>query len=286
MLLLPIADDNPTRRPPVVTRALLGISVALWLFGTATGLQRGIFYTLGLVPADFHFLNLVTSQFIHSGIFHLAGNMLFFWIFADNVEDRLGRPWFLFMYLTSGAVGALAHCLFVSGTDAQLPLGGASGAISGVMGAYLVFYPRQPIRIFYLIFIFPGVFHARALWVVGLYGLQQVLAILLTGGTGSGVAYWAHLGGFAAGLAFAGFDRLRGGLPHDVSGNPAEIPWALKISPDVPVEHPGGGWAVLRADDALADESGSAGVVARVTGEARRGITRRLRRTRGVVAHG
>ncbi|KAF0240000.1 MAG: rhomboid family [Planctomycetota bacterium] len=312
MLLLPISDDNPTQRRPVVMQAILAINVAVWILAVATGTGAAVFLKLGLVPGNFSFVNLITSQFIHTGIFHLAGNMLFFWIFADNVEDRFGRGWFLLMYLASGAVGAIVHAIAVSGTDhALIPLGGASGAISGVLAAYLVFYPQQPVRIFYLIFIYPGFFHVRALWVIGVYAAEQVVMILITRGQG-GVAYWAHIGGFGAGLAFALADRMKRGLPEEIL--PAGEGWKRRIgkqpsgvtriwkrlgaealvrpaAPELPpIEVPfariAQGWTVLRADDSLADVSAIASLVSRVTGEPLADVSRRIRATRGVLARG
>ena len=312
MLLLPISDDNPTQRRPLVMQAILATNIAIWLLGAATGSSMDVFLNLGLVPGNFSFLKLITSQFIHAGFFHLFGNMLFFWIFADNVEDRFGRGWFLLMYLASGAAGAIVHAIAVSGTDgAMVPLGGASGAISGVLAAYLVFYPQQPVRIFYLILFYPGFFHVRALWVIGVYAAEQVLMIALTGGHG-GVAYWAHLGGFGAGLAFALADRLKRGLPEEIL--PAGEGWkrrigkqpsgvsriwkrlgaealvrqpALELPPiEVPFARIAQGWTVLRADDSLADVSSIASLVSRVTGEPLADVSRRIRATRGVLARG
>ncbi len=313
MLLLPISDDNPTQRRPVLTQAILAINIAVWFVGFVTGTGEDIFRTFGLVPAEFSFLKLFTSQFIHAGFFHLAGNMLFFWIFADNVEDRLGRGWFLLMYLGSGAVGDIAHCLSVAGTEtAHIPLGGASGCISGVLAAYLIFYPNQPVRIFYLILLYPGFFSVRALWVIGVFAAQQVLMIMVSKGHDS-VAYWAHLGGFGAGLAFALADRWKRGLPEEIL--PAGEGWRRRVGPqpstatriwkrlgpetavppprrpdlppiEVPYLRAATGWTVLRADDSITDVSAVASLVSRITGEPAAEASRRIRATRGVVARG
>lgn len=312
MLLLPVADDNPTQRRPVLTQAILAINIAVWALGYFIGGQDEMFRIFGLVPSEFSFIRLITSQFIHAGFFHLAGNMLFFWIFADNVEDRFGRAWFLLMYLASGAAGAIAHALAVSGTEtAHLPLGGASGAISGVLAAYLIFYPNQPVRIFYLVFLYPGFFSVRALWVIGVYAGQQVLMIMVTGGHDN-VAYWAHLGGFGAGLAFALADRMKRGLPEEIL--PAGEGWRSRIGKqpstatrifkrlgpeafvqppraelppiEVPFARVAEGWTVLRADDSLADVSAVAALVSRATGEPVADVSRRIRATRGVLARG
>ncbi|MCC6738316.1 MAG: rhomboid family intramembrane serine protease [Planctomycetia bacterium] len=311
MLLLPVSDDNPTQRRPVLTQAILALNIAIWLLGAFTVGDDRMFLMFGLVPADFTFPSLLTSQFIHAGIFHLAGNMLFFWIFADNVEDRLGRAWFLLMYLASGAAGAIAHAVAVMGTEtAHIPLGGASGAISGVLAAYLVFYPQQPVRIFFLFFLYPGFFHVRAVWVIGAYAAQQILMIMA--GATDNVAYWAHLGGFGAGLAFALADRWRRGLPEELlpagegwrrraGRQPSGVtriwkrlgPEALVQPPrpeappiEVPFARIAEGWTVLRADDALADVSAVAALVSRATGEPHADAVRRIRATRGVLARG
>ncbi|MCE9584843.1 MAG: rhomboid family intramembrane serine protease [Planctomycetes bacterium] len=311
MLLLPISDENPTQRRPFVTHTLLAVNVLVYLIGLLTGTSEQIFQKFGLVPNNFHFFNLVSSQFIHAGILHLAGNMLFLWIFGDNVEDRLGRGWYLLMYLASGAAGAIGHAIAVAGTEiAQVPLGGASGAISGVLAAYMIFYPNQPVRIFYLILLYPGFFHVRALWVIGVFAGQQVLMIALTRGHDH-VAYWAHLVGFIVGAGFALADRWVNGMPAETlaagagwkpwrSGRgtssasrifrapPAIPPMELPPAPsfEVPMARVAEGWAVLRADDALVDVSALSAVVARVTGEPVVDAARRIRSTRGVLARG
>ncbi|MBI2920527.1 MAG: rhomboid family intramembrane serine protease [Planctomycetes bacterium] len=299
MVLIPFADDNPTARKPLVTWWILGVNVALWALGLASGREEALVMNWGLIPSRFQFSDLITSQFVHGGLLHLLGNMLFFWVFGDNVEDRLGRAWYLFVYLTAGAVGALVHGLAVAGTPAaDLPLVGASGAISGAMAAYLVFYPHQPIRIFWFVLLYGGVFHVRALWVIGVYAGLQVVNVALAGADGGGVAYWAHIGGFLTGLAFAGYDRYTRGMPEEIlaplrtrrgalaQAPPAPAPRPVDFEQEIPLALMPAGYSVIRADDALADVSTIGRTIAAHTGEPYSDSTRRIRRTRGVLARG
>ena len=140
-------------------------------------------------------------MFLHGGLFHLAGNMLFLWIFADNVEHRLGRVRFLAAYLGTGVAATLFHTLFAS--QSLLPLLGASGAISGVLGFYFIWFPRNRVRLLFFFYFFVRVFHVPARWVLGFYVIvDNLLPFLASVGTqGGGVAYGAHLGGFLGGLA-------------------------------------------------------------------------------------
>jgi hypothetical protein len=156
------------------------------------------------VPA----LTVLTSMFLHGGWLHLAGNMWYLWIFGDNVEDRLGHSRFLLFYLLAGIVAASLHCVF--NPASQLPTVGASGAIAGVLGAYLVAFPHARVVTLVPLFPFFQVLALPAVLVLGLWILMQFFsgALSLGSGTGGGVAWWAHIGGFVFGLVVM---RLLGG---------------------------------------------------------------------------
>lgn len=205
--LIPLGDDNPRERIPVVTIGLIAANVLAMLvvmlgFGFDPSRGERLYQVLGLVPAEVRagaFWTLVTHTFLHAGVFHLAGNMLFLWVFGDNVEDRLGRLPFLGFYLLCGVTAGLAQVLLEPA--AQLPCVGASGAISGVLAAYLVFYPHACIRTLIAGFVI----EVPAAAYIGIWVAFQVLFAVTyrSLAVAGGVAWFAHLGGFAGGLAFA-----------------------------------------------------------------------------------
>jgi membrane associated rhomboid family serine protease len=174
-------------------------------------------FQYGFRPAAPVVATLFTAMFLHAGFLHLFGNMLFLWIYGDNVEQRLGRLLFLFWYLATGVAATLFHTLFA--LTSPLPLIGASGAISGVLGFYFLWFPRNTVRLLFVLFpFFMNVFMVPARVVLGLYLLaDNLLPFLIARGTGGGVAYGAHIGGFLAGLAVAWvMDR------RQVTGRPPE----------------------------------------------------------------
>lgn len=213
--MIPIKDLSPSRRTPVVTYAVLAICMLafLWQVGQGVeGMQRAIFGLglipgvitgavelvpeLRLVPAG---LTVITSMFLHAGWLHLAGNMLYLWIFADNIEDRLGHLGFALFYITSGLAAAAAQ--IAPDPASTVPMVGASGAISGVLGAYLVLFPRARVVVFIPI-SFMLLHEIRAFWLLAIwFGLQLVSAVAAP--SGAGVAWWAHIGGFVAGMVIA-----------------------------------------------------------------------------------
>jgi len=229
-LVLPLRDDEPSERFPVVTLGLIAVNVLVFvaLFFTVGydrysvsvgddgftleegGIQR-VYETFGTVPSKAakgeQLWSLVTSVFLHVGVWHLLGNMLFLWIFGDNVEDRFGLWGFLVFYLACGVSSDLAYVLFNLGSS--VPVVGASGAVSGVMGAYFIFYPRASIYTL----IYTTVTPIPAYVYIGIWVAFQVLYAVLytTAGVSGGVAWFAHLGGFAAGLALALVWRRRRG---------------------------------------------------------------------------
>ncbi len=204
-MFLPIRDHNPSEKTPVVTVALIAINVLVFLgyHFRLTDPQLIRFYadwalvpnfvSQGFVPHTF-----VTSMFLHGGILHLAGNMLFLWIFGDNLESDLGRVRYIVFYLVCGVGAALAHVL--ADPQSLVPTVGASGAVAGVMGGYLLLYPRARVDVLLFILFYLRIFSIPAwIWL----GFWFVLQLVLSGGTvpgGGGVAYWAHIGGFALGF--------------------------------------------------------------------------------------
>jgi membrane associated rhomboid family serine protease len=210
--MIPIRDDNPSRTTPVVNYLLMGANVLVWLFEW-TLLQGGAGWVIpgyGLVPARFladppgELFTVFTSMFMHGGWEHLLGNMLFLYIFGDNVEDAIGHGRYLAFYLLGGVAAATAQIAI--GPTSMVPMVGASGAIAAVLGAYLVLFPRAPVivinPIFPLWFVFGALLVFPAWLVVGEWFVWNLLSGVssLGAGSGGGVAFFAHLGGFVLGL--------------------------------------------------------------------------------------
>jgi len=200
--MIPLRDVIPSRTTPWVTFALIGLNIAVYLWGLTLG-ERGyeeLLLTYGLVPADFSWLTLLTSMFLHGGLGHVASNLLSLWIFGDNVEDRFGHGRFLVFYLLAGTAAALAQVWANPGST--IPLVGASGAISGVMGAYLVMFPHSRILVLLFLFLFIDIIEIPALVYLGVWFLYQILSGMgSANGGGEMIAFWAHVGGFTTGLA-------------------------------------------------------------------------------------
>lgn len=213
--MIPIRDDNPQLRLPVVTYLLIGLNVLSWLllqgFGAEPRLTQSI-CQLGLIPADLlgatvlprglpcvidgnsNWLTLLSSMFSHGSWMHLIGNMWFLWIFGDNVEDSMGSLRFAIFYVLCGLAAAGAQ--IVANTSSPIPMVGASGAIGGVMGAYIMLYPRVHVHLF---FYFTTI-AVPAVFMLGYWFLMQALGGFSSlGSETGGVAFWAHLGGFVAG---------------------------------------------------------------------------------------
>jgi membrane associated rhomboid family serine protease len=207
-VIFPIGDENPSGRKPYVTYGLIAANAAVfmvangWPFhGLGGDLPRGVALSLGLVPAKVgdHPLTFLSCMFLHGDLFHILGNMVFLWIVGDNVEDKLGRLPFLGFYLMSGVLSSVTYLLYAG--DPRVPLVGASGAISGVLGCYLVFFPRAHIKLFYWFYFFVGTFLIEARWFLGFWIAQNLFMWLVTSNQYvSGVAYAAHAGGFAVGV--------------------------------------------------------------------------------------
>lgn len=213
--MIPLRDQIRSKTKPHVTRLLIVVNIILFLpllylnfypDDSLMGQFVGSFYWDSMmIPADIlagqNLHTLLTSMFLHADIFHIGGNMLFLYIFGDNVEDALGHVRFLLFYLACGLIADLVHILSLTApTDLLIPTLGASGAISGVMGAYIVLYPRARILAL-LIFRFFYVTPVPAIVFLGFWFLLQLLYSFLD--IAGGVAYWAHIGGFVAGVAIA-----------------------------------------------------------------------------------
>ena len=208
---LPLYDDNPTRGRPLATFVLIGLCVGafLWQLGQD---EDAVAYSFGMIPAVVFgtaelpvrlavvppWATIFTSMFLHAGVLHLGGNMLFLWIFGNNIEDLLGTLRYLLLYFASGVAAALAQALVDPAS--QIPMVGASGAIAGVLGAYLVLYPHANVQVFVWIVIFFRIVAVPAWIMLGLWIGMQVLSGLGSVADEPGVAFWAHIAGFVAGV--------------------------------------------------------------------------------------
>ena len=206
--MIPLKDDNPTSGKPVVTYALIISCVLIFLtqLGSESYKTGHLFYSYGLIPSvlmghnqlpmDLYvipgYVTIFTSMFMHGGFMHLIGNMLYMWIFADNIEDNLGPSKFLIFYLLAGVGAAMTQVLM--DTYSQVPMVGASGAIGGVLGAYLINHPNARILVLIPFGFFSQLIKIRALYVLGFWFILQFIS------SGGGVAYAAHIGGFVTGM--------------------------------------------------------------------------------------
>lgn len=218
-MFIPLKDINPRRTYPVVNTGLILANFAVFIYQftlspqafkalmtvNATVPARFPAWFAGHAPFEAAFLPLLTSMFLHAGIAHILGNMLFLWIFGDNVEDFFGHATYLFFYLFCGIGSGLLHIFF--NLHSTLPALGASGAISGVMGAYLVLFPRSQILTLVFIFLLP----IPAVFILGGWFVMQFLSAIGTLGTttSGGVAWWAHVGGFLLGMLIATLAKRR-----------------------------------------------------------------------------
>jgi membrane associated rhomboid family serine protease len=215
--MLPLADENPTRLTPIVNYTIIAATTAIFLWQTSSTPTHftSTLYTYGLIPTLIangqRLPTLITNIFLHGGWTHLGGNMLFLWIFGDNIEDCCGHLRYLLFYTATGITAGLIWTL--TAANSPYPAVGASGAISGVLGAYFIFYPRAKIRTLIGAGLFFRIIRIPASAMIGLWFIYQIILASLPLNTG--VAYWAHVGGFAAGLALSRIMRpkLRGPSP-------------------------------------------------------------------------
>ena len=217
--MLPIRDHNPSERTPFVTYALIAANIAVFiaywpLFSDPRALG-GFYDTWALFPArvstGVEYGGLFTSMFLHGGIMHLAGNMLFLWIFGDNLEEEFGHWGFLGFYLLSGLGAGLVHV--IADPASTVPTVGASGAIAGVMGGYLLLFPKARVDILLILIIIFRIFPVPAWLMLGIWFGLQLFNGVAADQAGGGVAYWAHAGGFIIGFALVIPIWLRRGGP-------------------------------------------------------------------------
>ncbi len=215
--MIPLRDSIPSSTFPLVNWVLILTNVAIFVYEVSLPPEalEAFVFQWGAVPAAFNpaaeafapvqaMPTLLSGMFIHGGVDHILGNMLFLWIFGDNVEDRLGHLSYLIFYLLCGLVASLAQIFFSLGST--VPIIGASGAIGGVMGAYMIAFPHSHVlTFFWFFFLIRMVWIPAAFYLVLWFGLQLLYAIAgaaaVSGAEGGGVAFWAHVGGFAAGMA-------------------------------------------------------------------------------------
>ena len=215
--MFPVSDVIPSRTTPVVTIAIIILNAIAFLFELTLSerdLEQFV-QAFGVVPASFSWLTVLTSMFLHGGWLHFLGNMLYLWIFGDNVEDRLGHLRYLVFYLFCGAIAALGQS--ITNPYSIVPMVGASGAIAGVMGAYFVLYPHSRVLTAVFIFFYLDLVEIPAIFFLGIWFFMQLFSGVGSIGADAasgGVAFWAHVGGFVAGAGLGALARLRGQPPR------------------------------------------------------------------------
>ena len=204
-MLFPYKDDNPRILVPYVTYCIIGINALIFVLQFNLGIsdpsaEKAFIYRFGFIPADFSLITIFTSMFLHGGISHIMGNMWFLWVFGDNVEGVLGHLKYAIFYLMCGLAATISQLLI--NPNSTIPMVGASGAIAGVHGMYMIRFPHARVHVFAFIIIFFTTFRVPAMFVLGFWFFNQ-----LTNGFGSlgfdttgGVAWFAHIGGFIAGV--------------------------------------------------------------------------------------
>jgi membrane associated rhomboid family serine protease len=218
--VFPIADVIPSRKTPVVTIGLIALNALAFLFELTLSepeLQQ-LVQLYGVVPADFSWASIVTSMFLHGGWLHVLGNMLYLWIFGDNVEERFGHLGYLLFYLFCGGAAALGQAL--TQPYSAVPMVGASGAIAGVMGAYFVLFPQSRVLTAVFLFFFFDLVEIPAIFFLGIWFLMQFFSGIGSIGAAEatgGVAFWAHVVGFIVGAlgaaAYRGLEPRRAREP-------------------------------------------------------------------------
>jgi membrane associated rhomboid family serine protease len=235
--MIPLRDDNPTTIPPIVTIGIIVLCTLVFLWQQTLSPDAGTMavYSYGVVPTVLFGndslppgiarippeLAILTSMFMHGGWMHIIGNMLYLWIFGNNIEDTLGHVRFALFYLLCGVAAALAQSLI--NTHSEVPMIGASGAIAGVLGAYLVLFPRAHVLVLVPLGFFTQVMRLPALLVLGFWFVLQLFeGGLMARGAEGGVAHWAHIGGFVAGVVLIFVLR---GRPSAAAPWPRRGPW-------------------------------------------------------------
>lgn len=233
--MIPLRDNNPRRSVPVVTYALIAVNVVafLWQLSLGANLERAL-YQIAFIPArfwvaghwPFDVMTVVSSMFLHGSLMHIGSNMLYLFIFGDNIEDRLGKVRYILFYFLCGFLATYAHAIFSPAS--RIPAIGASGAIAGVLGAYILLFPHARVMTILPIFVFITIREIPAIIILGLWFVLQLFS-----GVGSlgvtdaqdmgGVAYFAHIGGFVAGMVLIGlFGGFRQRRPP---AQQPDVPW-------------------------------------------------------------
>jgi membrane associated rhomboid family serine protease len=204
--MIPLSDENPTKNFPLITLLAIGANILIYIemFHRASIPPELAFTQYGLVPYNLihspgtEYPAIFSAMFMHAGFMHLAGNMLYLWIFGNNIEDVLGKFRFILFYLACGVIAALGH--IATDTSSVIPMIGASGAVSGVLGAYLVLFPFARVKTLIFVVIFITVIRIPAVVLLGIWIGLQVLNSMAVSGGAPGVAWFAHIGGFLAGV--------------------------------------------------------------------------------------
>ena len=222
--MFPYKDDNPTQTFPFITVALMAVNILIFTAQAGVGLNASV-ASFGALPHSIITMTgpqnihpsftVFTSMFMHGGLLHLGGNMLYLWIFGDNVEDRMGHARFLLFYLAGGIFAVYSHA--ISSPQSTIPMVGASGAIAAVLGAYMLMYPRAKVHTLIILGFYIQVIRLPALIVIGFWAIIQIVSGLMANSQAAqgGTAWFAHLGGFLFGLAIIGIfyiKRRSGGI--------------------------------------------------------------------------
>lgn len=221
--MIPLHDDNPIQITPYLTIILIAVNIFAFFYEMSLGPAAELFiYRFGAIPAVIFgneslppevevippLATLMTSMFLHGGLMHLAGNMLYLWIFGNNIEEAMGRGRFLLFYIACGLIAAFSHAL--TDTHSVVPMIGASGAISGILGAYILLYPHAQVLVLIPLGFFMRLVYIPAGFALGLWFFLQILSGGFTAGRGGGgVAWFAHIGGFVAGMALVSVFKRR-----------------------------------------------------------------------------
>ena len=213
MFFFPFKDDNPTKSTPIISFIIIGICCLVYLFQSSLSQNQEIFLikNYGATPilltnqTFVYWYSSISSMFLHGSLMHLGGNLLYLWIFGDNVEDEFGRFNFILCYILCGVGAVIAQILF--NTESNVPMIGASGAIAGTLGAYIVLYPRAKIFVFAWVVIFVKILKIPAFIVIGIWIGLQIMNVFDQGV--SGVAYSAHVGGFICGVILTPFVKKK-----------------------------------------------------------------------------
>ena len=219
--MFPIKDDNPTESRPYVTCALIGLNILIFFYqiGLEENIRTSLIFEYGFKPSQLFsnansmnlkqssLLTIFTSMFLHGGLFHLLGNMLFLWIYGNNVEDSMGHIKFLIFYLLCGLAASLLQAIV--SFDSSIPMIGASGAVSGVLSAYFLLYPKARVLTLVVLLIFITFIRIPAGLLIGFWFLSQIINAYFNDPNSPGVAWYAHIGGFLMGLLLIPFFKKK-----------------------------------------------------------------------------